>query len=106
MTAVDECEERVLSFPELLQIFDATQKLLCWRGKKRSKLGFAHCMDDRHLDCSVYQYLCKFNLIVALSIETMVLTRSKRSNAGKAPARLDEAVLSAPPPSAQPKKPI
>jgi hypothetical protein len=33
----------------------------------------------------------------------MVLSRSKRSNAGKAPARLDEAALSTPPPSAQPK---
>jgi hypothetical protein len=31
------------------------------------------------------------------------LNRSKRSNAGKAPARLDEAALSTPPPSAQPK---
>jgi hypothetical protein len=33
----------------------------------------------------------------------MVLSRSKRLNAGKAPARLDEAALSTPPPSAQPK---
>jgi hypothetical protein len=31
----------------------------------------------------------------------MVLSRSKRSNAGKAPARLDEAALSTLPPSAQ-----
>jgi hypothetical protein len=33
----------------------------------------------------------------------MVLIPSKRSNAGKAPARLDDAALSTPPPSAQPK---
>jgi hypothetical protein len=33
----------------------------------------------------------------------MVLSRSKRSNAGKAPPRLDDATASTPPPSAQPK---
>jgi hypothetical protein len=38
-----------------------------------------------------------------LIIEIMVLSRSKRSNAGNAPQRLDEAALSTPPPSAQPK---
>jgi hypothetical protein len=37
----------VLSFPKVLQILGATRKLLCWRGKKRSKNGFANCVVNR-----------------------------------------------------------
>jgi hypothetical protein len=44
----------------------------------------------------VFWPCCRF-----LSIETMVLSREKRSNAGKAPQRLNQAIPSTPLPSAQ-----
>jgi hypothetical protein len=46
----------------------------------------------------VFWPCCRF-----LGIETIVLSREKRLNAGKAPQRLNQAILSTLPPSAQPK---
>jgi hypothetical protein len=47
------CQEVVglLSFPKVLQILGTTQKLLRWRGKKRSKVGFAHPVGNRRRYC-------------------------------------------------------
>jgi ankyrin repeat protein len=44
----------LLSFPKVLQILGVTRKLLCWRGKKRSKNEFANCVVSRR---RIYLYL-------------------------------------------------